>query len=765
MIVEARRHDADQDQQELATEFANAPVYQHVTVRGATDIGNSTMNDSTNFQDIKKGMSLEPLFNPRSIAVVGASDDVGKVGGRTLASLISNEYKGKLYAVNPSRDSVQGLPAYRSLEQIGAAVDLAVLCVPGVDVEAAVAAAGKAGVKAVIVYASGFAELNDEGALRQKRLAEHAVSMGMVMVGPNCLGVMNGVSGMIASSTIMVEGKGLLRPGSQAFISQSGAIGTYWLDMVLRQGFGISKWISTGNEADVNLARSLEYLVDDEQTSSIGLYVEGIRDGAGLRHALQRANERRKPVMVLKSGRSAVGAQSVASHTGALAGEDALTRSAFEQFGACQVDSLAEMLEVTRIFDAHQQFPSGRRTAIVSISGGICALLADAAARADLDIPPLPDAVASQLKEFFPDYAKLGNPIDLTDRVIREDDMLARTLEIVMASKAFDIILVFVAGRSAEIISKYAGGLKRVMKSWNGAHAIVWKAADAATLADLKDNRIAVFEEIPNAVGALGKALTLARHWEQQAAQPTAFAAFDSASRVSIRPHLTEHASKTLLMQRMGLPCPSGALLKTEAELPSLIAGLQAPFVVKLQSPDMLHKSGGGGIELGLNDAQTVASAVRRMISLARERGLQFEGVLVEEMKRIEFEFLVGLRIDAVFGPFLVLGRGGIAVEVDPDIVRRFLPLTADDIEGMFNSLRTKRLLQGFRGGRAAPLRQLAELIAALAELFMRDAEITEIEINPLAVDRDGVILALDAAVQLSSSPASLALEPSGIHQ
>lgn len=710
-------------------------------------------------------MDLEPLFNPRSIAVVGASDDVGKVGGRTLASLISNEYTGKLYAVNPGRDLVQGLPAYRSLEQIGAAVDLAVLCVPGGEVEAAVAAAGRAGVRAVIVYASGFAELNDEGRLRQQRLAELAVAMGMVMVGPNCLGVMNGVTGMIASSTIMVEGKGMLRPGGQAFITQSGAIGTYWLDMVLRNGFGISKWISTGNEADVNLTRSLEYLIDDEQTSSIGLYVEGIRDGAGFRHALRRATERRKPVMVLKSGQSAAGAQSVASHTGSLAGEDALTRTAFEQFGACQVESLAEMLDVTRIFDAHKQLPLGRRTAIVSISGGACALLADAAARAGLDIPALPEDVAFQLKKFFPDYAKLGNPVDLTDRVIREDGMLARTLEIVMASKAFDIILVFVAGRSARTISEYAGGLKRVMPSWKGAHAIVWKIADAATLQDLKDNRIAVFEEIPNAVGALGKALNLARNWEKQAQQPSAYGAFDSAGRASIRPHLTEHASKAFLMQRMGLPCPSGALLKTEAELPTVLARLQAPFVVKLQSPDMLHKSGGGGIELGLDDAATVASAVRRMIALARDRGLQFEGVLVEEMRNIEFEFLVGLRVDAVFGPFLVLGRGGIAVEVDPDIVRRFLPLTADDIEGMFNSLKTKRLLQGFRGGRAAPLRQLAEMIAALTELFMRDAEITEIEINPLAVDRDGVIHALDAAVQLSSSPASFALEPPGSRQ
>ncbi|MEK1931044.1 MAG: CoA-binding protein, partial [Pararhizobium sp.] len=315
---------------------------------------------------------LDSFFKPRSVAVLGASADIEKTGGRTLANLLSSGYAGKVYPINPRGGEIQGLKTYSALGEVGAPIDLVINCLPGTQFDDVVTTAIELKVKAMITFASGFAEQSHEGLLRQEAIIKRLRDGGVSLVGPNCLGVLDGVNGLAASSSVFLRELDVVA-GGLSMATMSGALGVYWLDEVLRAGLGVSKWVATGNEGDVTLSDVLNYLVDDTDTKVICLYVEGIKLGHDFRTGLYRAAAANKPVIVLRSGRSSVGAKAIASHTGALAGEDVLYRTLFEQSGVCQVDSLSEMVDVARIFVTQNVAPK-RKAAIISISGGAAAL-------------------------------------------------------------------------------------------------------------------------------------------------------------------------------------------------------------------------------------------------------------------------------------------------------------------------------------------------------------------------------------------------------
>lgn len=693
----------------------------------------------------EQASTLKPLFEPRSIAIVGASDDLSKTGGRVLECLRFNEFKGRLFPVNPRRTRVQGLPAFASIGDVGERPDLVILSVPAKDVEAEARRACDAGAAGLVVYASGFAEVGSDGEVAQQRITDLVRGRGVRMIGPNCLGIMNGNNGMIASGTIMMQGR-RLKSGELGFVSQSGALGMFWMDMMADAHLGVSKFASTGNEADVDVAAVLEYLVEDPGTRVIGMYIEGVKHGQALRRALSRAQQARKPVVVLKAGGSKAGAAAVASHTGKLAGDDELYRCLFERYGVCRVDSLGEMIEVSRIL-ATQKVPAGRRTCIISSSGGAGALTADAAAAVGFEMPPLSEQTALQLKPHFPPYVQLKNPIDLTDRVTSDPGMVRRTLEILMASGEFDHVIAFMAGRSQVVVDEVGhGAFQTVLPRWPGGHAAVWQSGPATLIEALKAAHVSLSADIPAAVKALARAAELA------AAPPAA--GLDVVPPVrsfaKTKP-LAEWEGKLLLKRNTGVASPKSVRVGTVGEVGKALDVVGTPVAMKLQSVDMPHKSGHGGIELGLADAAAVEAAVKRMLAIAQDRGLRHDGVLIEEMYAPQFELIVGFKHDPVLGPFLLLGRGGVLVEVQPDVVRGFLPLSPASIERMLRSLKMGVLLDGFRGRPPAPVQALANTIATIGAWFERDAGVAEIEINPLAVDRHGRILALDALVTVGA--------------
>lgn len=691
---------------------------------------------------VSRAKSLHRLFAPASIAVVGASETFDKLGGRVLTSLLENGYQGAVYPVNPKRSVVQATRAYPSLDAIGKVVDLAIVCLSARDIEAQVALAATLDVGAMIVFASGFAEYDEEGTAAQRRITAIAQCRGMPILGPNCLGFMNGTIGLMASSTVSMQGR-RLRPGTMGFVSQSGAIGTFWMDRMFGLGLGCSQWVTTGNEADVNVSDALEYLIDDEATDIVGMYIEGFRESVTLRRAFTKAVERRKPILVLRSGRSRVGADATASHTGVLSGEDALYRELFREFGVCAVDSISELVDVSRVFLSQRPVPR-RRTCVISLSGGAGALIADAAEFSRFEQPPLPEAVITKLRSYFPAFVQLGNPIDLTTQIIADPRLFERTLEAITASAQFDTLFTFMAGRDENLLSAVGSAMKKILSCWQGNYATIWQATTPAFLEHLRESGVLVFDEIPQAIIAVERAVKVAERWSEPS--PNFTAHVSEYARLSKRA-LTEHASKILLASQLPVEIPHGMLVRSVDEVEYALAGASGPWVVKLQSGDMIHKSGAGGLELNLLTPESVRAGVSSMLTLAQERRIDCEGVLIESMETIELEIVVGLRRDPVLGAYLVLGRGGVAVEVDPDVTHAFLPLSASQIEGLFCRLRGHALFTGYRGRTKAPIRELGRLIESLCGFFTARDEIAEIEINPLAVCKDNRVIAIDSTV------------------
>ncbi len=683
---------------------------------------------------------LGRILNARSVAVVGASDDLRKAGGRVVNSLLHNNFPGKIYPVNPGREKIQGLDCHPSLDAIKDEIDLVILSVAADDVPDQLRLGCECGVGGFVVFASGFSETGPEGAARQAEIARIVQEAGIPMIGPNCLGVMNGNRKMLASSTVVMGGR-KLQAGNYGFVTQSGALGTYWLDMSMKAGLGVSSWISTGNEADVDLAACLDYLVEDAETEVIGLYIEGVRDGAAFRAAARKAFERRKPVLVLKSGRSRQGATAAASHTGALAGEDETYDAVFRQYNIWRAESLTDMANQAQIL-LTQPRSAGQRVAVISVSGGAGVLMTDAAVAEGLDVPDFTPETKARLAEILPGFATPQNPIDLTAQIVMHKTMLREVLKIISEGTGYDGLLLFMGGLS-QIAEELADALVSEVPR-NMPCALTWQAAPEDAVQKVRERGIPVYGEIRDAARALAGQFRLAAGWDGPVPAEAPPIRQDGRPADSFA---VEHRSKDLLCGATSLQRPRGVFADDPGDLTKLGAALSAPFVVKLQSPEMLHKSGSGGIALGLPGIEAAAEAARAMIGSASARGTPVEGVLVEEMVSFDHEFIVGLRCDPTFGPMLVLGRGGVTVELEPDVARAFLPLDAAQIEVLIRSLRAAPLLAGFRGAPPCDVAALARTVKELCDFYLRDETLAEIEINPLVVDRAGRVVALDALV------------------
>ena len=686
---------------------------------------------------------LAALFQARSVAIVGASSDPGKITGRPLAYMLARGFTGDLYPVNPARTEVQGLRAYPALSAIGKPVDLAIVGTAAEQVQAVVEEGIAVGVKAFVVFSSGFAESSDKGRALQQRLGALAREHGVAILGPNCLGIANSSTGLIASFTTALE-TAQIKTGRFAFVSQSGALGAYWLDIVLRSALGFSQWITTGNECDVDAAEAIDFLVDDPGTDVIGVYLEDIRDALAFRRALHRAASARKPVIVIKSGRSQAGAMAAASHTGALAGDDALYDACLSQYGALRVDSLSDMIDAARLH-LYKSVPQGPRLAVMSVSGGAGVLIADESETLGMQLPVFEEKTRSALQGLLPAFAHAANPLDLTGNVVQETGSIGKALEVAAADCNVDAIVLFV-GLMHSIAGAFTDALASARQHTDKPIVVIWMGAMPATYALVEAAGIPMFADIPQGMRALAGARRLlqlqacARGAQLPAGQwPPAAPGRTRA--------LSEWDGKQLLASQNAIGVPAGRLVRASGD-----AGSSAhwPVVVKIQSPRLLHKSDAGGVVLGIQTQEALEQAVQRMFDLGAKLEIDVQGVLVEPMLSFDYELVLGLRRDARFGPVLTLGRGGVEVELDPDALTRLLPLGAREIEAMLTGLRSARLLQGFRGRKGADIPALAGKIAALCDWFDAQPSLSEVEINPLAV-RGGEAWALDALVTLNA--------------
>lgn len=685
---------------------------------------------------------LVPIMTARTVAMVGASNDPSRLTGRPIAYMQRLGFKGKIFPVNPSRDIVQGLPCFASLRNIGEPVDLALIATPAASVEAAILEGIEVGIRSFVVFSSGFAEFDDEGRALQQRLSQIAKAHDIGILGPNCLGVVNSRNGLVASFSTAME-TNPLRQGPFGFVTQSGALGSYWLDAVVRSGIGFSHWITTGNECDIDVGTALEFLAGDDETKIIGVYAEDVRDVNALRRGMLKAAAARKPVLVIKAGSSAMGAAAAASHTGALAGDDRLFEACFEQCGAVRVQSISEMMDVAKLY-AWNSVPSSNRLGVMTVSGGAGVLIADAAEREGLVLEPFDAHTKERLETVLPSFAKPNNPIDLTAAVITDRQLLTQTLAALCADESLGARVLFI-GLLQSIAAQVTEAILTERNVSGKPILVIWFGADRSVVERLEAAYIPVFSDVPQAVRAIALA------WKTRKIRPaieTGHAPFPlRTARRTLE--ISEAQAKKMLGQWAGVQIPSGILVRSPEDFKDLL-DLALPLVAKLQSPLLKHKSEHGAVVLKIDSHAKALEVAESLIQKARTMNLDAEGVLVERMIPFDFELVVGLRHDPSFGPVMVIGRGGVAVEADPDIVTLLMPVTAAQIQSALRDLRYATVLRGYRSGPAIDFEECAQCIFQFAERFLAEVKLLELEINPLAI-RGGQCWALDAIATLDA--------------
>ena len=691
---------------------------------------------------------LSAVFRPRAIAVVGASDDPVKIGGRPLAFLLRHGYAGRVFPVNPARATVQGLPAFPSIGAIPDEVDLAIVVVPAERVLESLEEAAAKGVRAAIVFSSGFAEVGEVGRVAQARLRELAERTGLRIIGPNCQGFAHLPSRLVATfaSPFLEPG---LATGPIAMVSQSGAMAGMIYEMARAGGLGLNYWVSTGNEADVQAAEILAEVVEDEETRVACCYMEDIKDAGRFRRALARAHRRGVPVFVLKSGRSAVGRRAASSHTGALAGEDAV----FADWGAIRCADPAELLALPQAFLRYRE--AGRRVAILSNSGGLGVLSVDLCV--DLGLVPAeftPETTAV-LRAALPDFAAAANPVDLTAQMLTDPGMLMRVLPALEADPGVDAIVFQIALLGAATdLARLVGDVATVARSTRKVVAVscpqrpVVEAFRAGGVLAFDDASVAL-----RSLACLAQATARRARWLDRATlepPPPPAAPAVPAGRPG-EPFLNEWESQRLLAP-FGLPLVDTVFVTAATAAPDAAEQLGYPVVVKACAAALPHKSDVGGVALGLSDRAAVAEACRRIEASVRTAapGVTLDGFLIQRQARGALELALGVKVDPVFGPVVLVGSGGVLIEVLRDFRLLLPPIDATAAEEALRSLRIGPLWDGVRGGAALDLPAAVELLQRLGEAARGlGAVISEIDLNPVLVGRRGEgVTILDALVR-----------------
>ncbi len=698
---------------------------------------------------MRLGEGLEAIFRPRSIAVLGASQDATKIGGRPVQFLRNYGFPGAIYPVNPRAKEVQGLPAYASIAELPEAPDLAIVAVGAEQVPDTVAACAAKGVKGAVVFSSGFSEMGEAGEALQQRIRDVAAQTGIRVLGPNCLGTASIAEKAIATFSIVLE-SAMPPAGPLGIVSQSGNLGSYAMLLANERGTGVSRFMTTGNECDVDAADGIAYLARDPATKVILCVLETCREPARLIAALAEARAASKPVVALKIGASAAGQAAAASHTGALAGADQVFDAVFARAGVWRVRSIEALVDMGQALAAvGTRLPPGNRVAILVASGGFGVLLADAASACGLALPQPKPATQARITEVVP-YASPRNPIDATAQMSSRPEILQEILFAALADDSFDTLIVLVS--SALYLPRLRG---------------VYMAALSAARAEFPDRVIALCVHGPqDAVAELGAMGFPATDGVDACCAVVAGltglrAALDAPAPPAVvqqpLPALpqaaalrTEHGAKRALAEA-GLPVLPEEVVGTPDEAARAAAAMGFPVVLKIVSPDLPHKTEVGGIALNLADARSVEAEAVAMLARVRAKAptARIDGLLVAPMIAGGTELILGTTTDPVFGPVVMAGLGGIFAEIIRDVAVRPAPVSADEAMAMLRSLKAFPLLDGARGRPKADVAAAARAIAALSQFAAghRDA-IAEIDINPLLVRCKGEgAVALDALI------------------
>lgn len=687
--------------------------------------------------------SFDDIFSPSSIAIVGASDDPHRIGGRPLAHMIKQGFEGAVYPVNSRRSTVQGLRSYPSLLDIEGDLDFVLVAVPANGVAEVIRQAAAKKAKTALILSSGFAETGSDGAAIQSQLAAIARHSALRIVGPNCLGLFNSAKRFFPTFTSTID-RATPIPGGIAIASQSGAFGSHVYLVSHLRGLGIGYWITTGNESDLHVAELIQMLAERDDVHTIMAYAESIKDGAVLMEALETARKNRKPVIIMKVGRSAAGAMAAEAHTASLAGEDRVYDAVFRQHGAYRAKTTEEMLDIAYACRP-RIYPAGKRLGIVTISGGAGILISDAANDFGLEVPPMPEKAQVSIKKLLP-FASARNPVDVTAQFFNELTLIPRFTGIMLDQGRFDGIIGFwtsVAG-SPVLGLPLLTHLRAVMVAYPGTLFVQSIVASDEMRRHYEDAGFPCFEDPSRAVAAMAALMHFGTEFAKVRAEaPTV------PPPASITPGpISEHQARAIL-SKAGLPVGESILITSSQEAEQAALKIGAPVAMKVSSPDVLHKTEIDGVILGVDGGSEAKNAFSRLLENARRNApeARIEGVLVSSMVEEGVECILGAKIDPVFGPVVLFGLGGILTEVLDDVAIRRAPFDEEIAFSMIGELKGKGLLEGKRGKPVADLQALASVISRMSLFAAANAEkLKSVELNPLVALPEGCV-ALDALI------------------
>lgn len=688
-------------------------------------------------------MSLESLLRPRSIAVIGASDNPKRIGGVPVDLLIRANF-GKLYPVNPKNETVQGLKAYAEIEQVPEVVDLVIVALSADATLSMLERCHALGITAALVFASGYAETNEpEGAAKQAALVEFTQRTGMKVAGPNCMGNANFTDAIFTTfGQSFQPGE---PAGNTALLTQSGNMCATVYRMARRAGVTFSQVINTGNEASVDFSDYLDYLASDPATTSAVCYIEELRDGPKFLTAAAKFRAAGKLLAVYKVGASEKGAEATRSHTAALAGDSAAYDAAFARAGVARAGELSGLADLAYIHSLGGKI-GGSNCAVLSISGAAGAILADALALAGGDTPTLPQAVQDSLSQQIPGHSMVSNPIDLTGNIVNSNDFLSECIKLAASPDDIDVILLYLPGN---FLSQALDQVEKAAAESSKAFIVIdtFALADQERLAAHGIGYFDDFDRAARAICAYGKWKKSGGSEPQGKPASAVWPTFPTD-----RNALSETEGKDALAA-FGVPVVHDALVHTADEARAGAETVGFPLVAKLVSPDVAHKTEHGLIRLSIMDADTAVEAFEQMMAKAKSMSVHIEGVTLEPMLQGGVEILAGVTRDPVFGWMLTVGLGGVWTELMKDACHSLLPVDAAGAEAMLRSLKGFKLLDGYRGAPKADVAAAALAIAGLGEAVLAGGErLREVEINPLLVLPQGRgAVAVDALVLLNS--------------
>lgn len=696
-----------------------------------------------------KPADLARLMNPRSIALVGASDREGSIGERTLTNLLTHsDFKGEVYLVNPGKAEIRGRRCWPSISALPATPDVAVVAVPAAGVLGVIEECAARKVAFAVILSSGFGEAGPEGERAQQRMKEIAAASGMRLYGPNCPGLVNVNArlGMTFSPSFPHD----LVKGPIGLATQGGGLGRNVMQAMDR-GIGIGMWASTGNEVDLQVADFIAYMADAPDIRVIVALLEGIKDGARFAAAVQHAAAKGKPVIAFKVGKSDYGRAAAQSHTASLTGSAEVNSAVFRQFGVIEVDDIDELVDTAWLF-ARAMPPAQEGIGVYCSSGGTAALTADAVGLAGLTLAPFSDQTTAVLRANLPDYAATGNPVDTTTVVLSDKEVVEATLGAVAADANLALVIAPIVLDYGETTARMAQNIINVQQRCRAPIVPIWMSdRQGEGYKILMQGGFAPPRSVGKAVAAIARWVEYGR-WQRANPAPrpklptAAPAPGDFATR-----SLSESQAKQQL-QGAGVPMLPNALARTEQQACALASKMGYPVVAKIASEQIVHKSDIGGVQINLQADAQVAQAWKSIMAAAKQHqpDATIDGLLIEKMApRGGVELMVGVTRDPVFGHVMTFGLGGIYVEILRDVSRRMLPLEAADAAAMVREIRSFPLLNGARGRPLADLGALEQLLLRVSDFVVANADrIEEMDLNPVWVGAAGEgALPLDAVI------------------